>query len=84
MCGYEHGGDRNLRCQVGTLKNLDEIASELGTTKRSLQHALSIERNLTDSMKELLDTGVISKTLAADVIAALSFLKIPIMGTLKK
>lgn len=72
LCGYEHGGDRNSRCQVGTLKNLDEIASELGTTKRSLQRALSIERNLTDSMKELLDTGVISKTLAADVIAGLS------------
>lgn len=31
-----------------------------------------IERNLTDSMKELLDTGVITKTLAFDVIASLS------------
>lgn len=69
LCGYDHGGYRNSRRQVGTLKNLDEIALELGTTKRSLQRALSIERNLTDSMKELLDTGVISKTLAADVIA---------------
>lgn len=35
--------------------SLDEIAKELNTSKRNLQRALSIERNLTDSMKELLD-----------------------------
>lgn len=51
---------------------LDEIAIQLGTSKTNLKRALSIERNLTDSMKELLDTGVISKTLAADVITALT------------
>ena len=51
---------------------LDEIAHQLGTSKTSLKRALSIERNLTDSMKELLDTGIISKTLAADTIASLS------------
>lgn len=32
---------------------LDEIAKELNTSKRNLQRALRIERNLTDSMKEL-------------------------------
>lgn len=32
---------------------------------------MRIERNLTDSMKELLDTGEITKTLAADTIASL-------------
>lgn len=41
-------------------------------SKRNLQRALRIERNLTDSMKELLDNGVIEKTLASDVIASLS------------
>ena len=51
---------------------LDEIAKELGISKSNLTRALSIERNLTDSMKELLDTGVITKTLAADTIASLS------------
>ena len=40
---------------------LDEIAKELNMSKRNLQRALRIERNLTDSMKELLDTGEITK-----------------------
>lgn len=35
--------------------SLDEIAKELNMSKRNLQRALRIERNLTDSMKELLD-----------------------------
>ena len=51
---------------------LDEIAKELNISKSNLTRALSIERNLTDSMKELLDDGVISKTLASDVITSLS------------
>lgn len=41
-------------------------------SKRNLQRALRIERNLTDLMKELLDTGKITKTFAADTIASLS------------
>lgn len=45
---------------------LDEIAKELKMSKRNLQRALRIERNLTDSMKELLDTGEITKTFAYD------------------
>lgn len=65
--GNAHGGDRKSRCQNGTL-NLDEIAKELNISKTNLKRALSIERNLTDSMKELLDTGVITKTLASDII----------------
>lgn len=76
LCGYkngEMGNGREKECQNGTPKmTLDEIASQLGTSKRNLQRALSIERNLTESMKELLDTGVISKTLASDLIASLS------------
>lgn len=56
LCGYSPNGNRSTECQLGTRITLDEIATQLGTTKRSLQRALSIERNLTDSMKELLDT----------------------------
>lgn len=41
-------------------------------SKRNLQRALRIERNLTDSMKELLDTGEITKTFASDTIVSLS------------
>lgn len=70
--GYKQGGDRKSKCQNGTLITLDEIAKELNTSKRNLQRALRIERNLTDSMKELLDSGEISKTLAADTIASMS------------
>ena len=65
LCGYkngEMGNGRKKESQVGTLLSLDEIASQLGTSKRNLQRALTIERNLTESMKQLLDDGVISKT----------------------
>ena len=41
-------------------------------SKANLTRALSIERNLTEPMKKLLDDGVISKTVASDVIASLS------------
>lgn len=69
--GYEHGGNRKSRGQSGLL-NLDEIAKELNMSKTNLKRALRIERNLTDSMKELLDTGEITKTFASDTIASLS------------
>lgn len=61
LCGYSANGDRATECQNGTRLTLNEIASQLGTSKRELQRALRIERNLTDSMKELLDTGEITK-----------------------
>lgn len=70
--GYSNGGDRQAQCQNGTLLSLDKIAQELNMSKRNLQRALRIERNLTDSMKELLDTGEITKTFASDTIASLS------------
>lgn len=73
LCGYKHGGDRNSKDQVGLLNlSLDEIAKQLGTSKTNLKRALSIERNLTEPMKKLLDDGVISKTVASDLITSLS------------
>lgn len=72
LCGYKNGGDRKSRCQLGTMLTLDQIAKQLGISKRDLQRALSIERNLTEPMKQLLDDGVISKTIASDLIASLS------------
>lgn len=60
LCGYKQGRpqkESNMDCL-----SLDEIASQLGTSKTNLKRALSIERNLTESMKQLLDDGVISKT----------------------
>lgn len=76
--GYKQGGTGSNQymqtCQNGTSakSTLDEIAKELNMSKRNLQRALRIERNLTDSMKELLDTGEITKTFASDTIASLS------------
>lgn len=57
------GGDRKSDSHNGNVKlTLEEIAKQLGTSKTNLTRALSIERNLTESMKQLLDDGVISKT----------------------
>ncbi len=57
LCGYKNGeigNGRKKTSQDGNSKlSLDEIANQLETSKRDLQRALSIERNLTDSMKEL-------------------------------
>lgn len=77
LCGYKNGEIGKNRSQLSQSGNpekltLDQIANQLGTSKTNLTRALSIERNLTESMKELLDTGVISKTVASDVIASLS------------
>ena len=56
--GYKHGEVGNggkKRVQNGLSKiTLDEIAKELNMSKSNLKRALRIERNLTDSMKELL------------------------------
>lgn len=55
--GYKNGEHGNKLCQNGTAKSsLEDIAKELNMSKRNLQRALRIERNLTYSMKELLDT----------------------------
>lgn len=37
LCRYSANGDRNTECQNGTRLTLDEIASQLGTSKRNLQ-----------------------------------------------
>lgn len=75
LVGSPHGGDRKSRDQNGLLNErltLDQIAEQLDISKTELKRILSIERNLTDSMKELLDSGVIGKTLAADCIASMT------------
>ena len=75
--GYKHGEigrnhfqkDQNGLSEKSTLA---EIAKELNMSTTNLKRALRIERNLTDSMKELLDTGEITKTFASDTIASLT------------
>lgn len=72
--GYKHGemGNGRKKKDHYGLSTLDEIAKDLNISTTSLKRALRIERNLTDSMKELLDTGEITKTFASDTIASLS------------
>ena len=69
LCGYKHGEigrnhfqkDQNGLSEKSTLA---EIAKELNMSVSNLKRALRIERNLTDSMKEILDKGKITKTFA--------------------
>lgn len=68
--GYKQGRPEK-KSNMDSL-TLDEIAKELNMSKSNLKRALRIERNLTDSMKELLDSGEITKTFASDTIASLS------------
>ena len=50
--GYKNGEHGDKLSQNGTAKSsLDEIAKDLNMSKRNLQRALRIERNVTDSMK---------------------------------
>ena len=70
LCGYGQGRPKKESNMDGL--SLKEIAAQLGTSEGSLKRSLRIERNLTESMKQLLDEGVISETLAADVIAGMS------------
>lgn len=73
LCGYKNGEHEKLPLREGASKlSQKEIAQQLGMSVANLQRVLSIERNLTEDMKEMLDTGTIGKNLAADCIASLS------------
>lgn len=77
--GYKNGEigrnhSQNFQNGKAEKMTLEEIAKQLGTSKTNLTRALRIERNLTDSMKELLDTGEITKTFTSDTIASFTIL----------
>ena len=75
--GYKNGelgNGRKKGCQDGIAKlTLDEIAKELNMSKRNLQRALRIERNLTDSMKELHDTSNRKNQVKMNFVIALCY-----------
>lgn len=50
----------------------DEIAEQLGVSPRTLREMLAIESKLTPEIKELLDTGVFTKTTASKILTKLS------------
>lgn len=69
--GFKHGeieiGNGRKKKDHNGLSTLDETAKDLNMSTTNLKRALRIERNLTDSMKELLDTGEVTKTFASDI-----------------
>lgn len=77
--GYKQGGNGSNQYKqkdyngLFAKATLDEIAKELNMSTTNLKRALRIERNLTDSMKELLDTGEITKTLVSGCLVCKGF-----------
>lgn len=66
LCGYKNGGDRKSDSHNGNVKlSLSEIAKQLGTSKINLTRALSIERNLTETIIEHPQTGGSRKVVIA-------------------
>ena len=72
LCGNKNGGDRKSERTMCGLKSQKEIAQELGISERTLQELLEIERKLTPEMKELLDEGKITKSVAGRVLTKLT------------
>lgn len=69
LCGLKNGVRSNL---VDNRLPLKEIAQQLGTSETTLKELLLIERKLTPEVKELIDTGIISKTSASKTWVKLS------------
>lgn len=69
LCGLKNGEKLGNSCRA---KPQEEIAKELGISERALRYLLEIERKLTPEVKELLDSGVISKTSASKIWVKLS------------
>lgn len=69
LCGLKNGVRSDL---VDNQLPLKEIAQQLGAPETTLKELLLIERKLTPEVKELLDSGVISKTSASKIWIKLS------------
>lgn len=65
LCGMKEG--RPKHSDNRNVLSLEEIAKQLGTSKSTLTDLLAIERKLTPEVKELIDTGIISKTSASKI-----------------
>lgn len=72
LCGNSHGGNRKSNGDNRHLISQDEIAEQLGVSPRTLREMLAIESKLTPEIKELLDTGVFTKTTASKILTKLS------------
>lgn len=72
LCGNSHGGNRKSNGDNRHLISQDEIAEQLGVSPRTLREMLAIESKLTPEIKELLGTGVFTKTTASKILTKLS------------
>lgn len=64
LCGFKKGQNQHSMGDNRLPISQEQIAKELGISHRVLKELLEIERKLTSEIKELLDTGIITKTLA--------------------
>jgi hypothetical protein len=64
LCNPKQGRQKNSDYRRISMK---DIANQLGTNESSLYELLEIERKLTPEIKELLDTGIITKTSASKI-----------------
>ncbi|MPM10610.1 hypothetical protein SDC9_56942 [bioreactor metagenome] len=69
LCGLKNGERSEL---VDNRLPLREIASQLGTSETGLKELLLIERKLTPEIKDILDSGLFTKTTASKVLTKLS------------
>lgn len=76
LVGYkngEMGRGRGKDCPGGNpKKSLDDIALELGISKRKLSRAIAIENKLSEPLKEFFYSGEIGIKVAADILSSLS------------
>jgi DNA repair exonuclease SbcCD ATPase subunit len=70
LCGNKHGGSRGDNRHLKLSQ--ESIAKELGISERTLRELLAIEHKLTPEIKELLDSGIITKTSASKIWTKLS------------
>lgn len=74
LCGLKHGQRQDYQSSDNrnSVLTQEEIAKQLGISVTTLNEILTIERKLTPEIKELLDTGIISKTSASKIWTKLS------------
>ena len=74
LCGRKLGDNQHTRVADNHIPSLtqSEIASQLGISVPTLKEMLAIERKLTPEIKELLDTGVFTKTTASKILTKLT------------
>lgn len=69
--GIEHGGNRKAKPNNSVLKSQSDLANELGMSVDTLQNYAKLTEMIPE-MQELVDTGVVTKTVALSVVKKLT------------